>query len=116
MNTFKAAIAATALALSAGGAGGQATFDSADVPQPHLAAARAIAAEENTWRRPGLGTCYPDEPAPMENSLKNPPAATKLFDNLYYVGDSNLSALALDTSDGIILFDSMNSQEDVDKY
>ena len=50
--------AAAALAMSVGFAAAQATPDSANVPQPHLAAALALAAQENSWRHPGLVSCY----------------------------------------------------------
>jgi hypothetical protein len=46
---------AAVLAMSVGFAAAQATPDSANVPQPHLAAALAVAAQENSWRHPGLG-------------------------------------------------------------
>ena len=47
-------------ALSAVGSA-QATWNSANIPQPHLAKARALAAEENSWRLIGLVTCYPND-------------------------------------------------------
>jgi metallo-beta-lactamase class B len=40
-------------------------------------------------------------------------AATKVFDNLYFVGENSVSAWALDTGEGIILFDALNSADDV---
>jgi len=39
--------------------------------------------------------------------------ATRVFDNLYFVGDNSVSSWALDTGEGIILFDALNSPEDV---
>jgi metallo-beta-lactamase class B len=39
--------------------------------------------------------------------------ATKVFDNLYFVGENDVSAWAVTTSAGIVMFDSMNSPEDV---
>ncbi len=36
--------------------------------------------------------------------------ATKLFDNLYSVGQNSVSAHAIDTSDGIILIDALNNE------
>ncbi|SKA38907.1 metallo-beta-lactamase class B [Enhydrobacter aerosaccus] len=47
-----------------------------------------------------------DKPAP-------PPA--KAFDRLYFVGDAWVSAWALDTSDGIILIDTLNSGKEAAK-
>jgi metallo-beta-lactamase class B len=106
----------TALAMSVGLARSQATFDTANIPQPHLAAARAIAAEENTWRHPGLATCYPDDADPIINSTESATPPTKIFDNLYIVGNNNLSIFALDTSNGIILFDAMDNPQEVDEF
>jgi metallo-beta-lactamase class B len=37
---------------------------------------------------------------------------TKLFDNLYSVGQNSVSAHALVTSDGIVLFDSLNNEDE----
>jgi metallo-beta-lactamase class B len=39
--------------------------------------------------------------------------ATKVFDNLYFVGENDVSAWALTTNAGIVLFDSLNSPEEV---
>ncbi|AXJ94921.1 MULTISPECIES: MBL fold metallo-hydrolase [unclassified Sphingomonas] len=44
------------------------------------------------------------------------PPATKVFDNLYYVGDADVSAWALDTPDGIILIDSLTNAKDAQHY
>lgn len=49
------------------------------------------------------------------SGLKAPPA-TKVFDNLYYVGDADVSAWALDTPDGIILIDSLTTAKDGQQY
>ncbi|WP_175405012.1 MBL fold metallo-hydrolase [Salinimonas lutimaris] len=43
---------------------------------------------------------------------KSVPPATKIFDNLYYVGVSTVGAYALQTSDGIILIDALNNTEE----
>ena len=64
----------------------QATWNSADVPQPHLAKARAIAAEDNSWRHAGLVTCYPNDGQASQNVNKDP-SGFRVFDNVYYVGD-----------------------------
>lgn len=45
-----------------------------------------------------------------------PPPATKVFDNLYYVGDSDVSSWALVTSDGIILIETLTTEEDARKF
>jgi metallo-beta-lactamase class B len=85
-----------------------------DISNPHFAAARAAAAEENTWRHPGLATCYPGADDGAINSSERTPPPTKIFDNMYFVGENLLSVYALDTSDGIILFDAMDNQQEVD--
>lgn len=42
-------------------------------------------------------------------------APAKAFDNLYYVGSGWVSAWALKTSDGLLLIDAMNTNEEVDR-
>ena len=101
--------------MPGGAAFGQATFDTANVPQPHLEAARRIAAGENSWRHPGLSTCYPDDEAVATNSATGP-AAPKMFDNLYFVGNTRYAVYALDTSAGIVLFDALGNQEEAEKF
>ena len=39
----------------------------------------------------------------------------KLFDNLYYMGFSDIGAWAITTSDGIILLDTLNSPQEADE-
>ncbi|MBN8988717.1 MAG: MBL fold metallo-hydrolase [Rhizobiales bacterium] len=46
-------------------------------------------------------------------ALPAPPAG-KAFDNLFFVGGKWVSAWALTTSDGIILFDAMNNEDDAE--
>lgn len=41
--------------------------------------------------------------------------ATRVFDQLYFVGENAVSAWVLDTGDGLILFDALNSAEDIQK-
>lgn len=47
----------------------------------------------------------------VESGLPNPPA-TKVFDNLFYIGQADVGAWALKTSGGIILLDALNNEED----
>ena len=49
---------------------------------------------------------------PIEDRAVDP---IKVFDNLYYLGFNDVGAWALTTSDGIILFDTLNSTEDATK-
>jgi metallo-beta-lactamase class B len=102
-------VAAMSGALSA-----QATYNSANVPQPHLAKARALAAEDNSWRLIGLVTCYPADGQPSQRVNKDP-GGFRVFDNVAYVGDGRDGPYAIETSDGIILIDSMNNPDDVEK-
>jgi metallo-beta-lactamase class B len=94
---------------------GQATFESANIPQPHLAKARAEAFGENGWKFPALITCYPDEGQSAEHVIKDP-GAGKAADNLYFLGNGIVAAWAVDTSAGIILIDTLNNQAEVDKF
>ncbi|WP_420143022.1 MBL fold metallo-hydrolase [Sphingobium sp.] len=51
----------------------------------------------------------------VESGL-TPPPATKIFDNLYYVGDADTSAWAVNTPDGIILIDALTTEADAQKF
>lgn len=44
------------------------------------------------------------------------PAPVKVFDNLYYVGTNWVSAWAIETSDGIILFDALNNAVEAEQH
>jgi metallo-beta-lactamase class B len=105
---------ALAVALSGAGVIGQSGADSADA---HVAAARAAAGQEHA----GLFTrvCTPPAPTPAAPpsaaapSPANPDRSTwhvepaKVFDNLYFVGEKEYSAWAVNTSAGIILIDAI---------
>jgi metallo-beta-lactamase class B len=55
--------------------------------------------------------------APMPMSRKRAPQpATKAFDQFYFLGSNTVNAFALDTSDGIILFDTLNTTEEATQY
>lgn len=56
-----------------------------------------------------------EAPVPASRKLATQPAA-KMFDQFYYLGVNWVSAWALDTSDGIILFDALNNQEEAVQY
>jgi metallo-beta-lactamase class B len=81
----------------------------------HVAAAKTAAATE--FKAVYDRLCAPPEPerepAGARRELPPPPPKTewyaepgRVFDNLYFVGTSNVSAYALTTSEGIILIDS----------
>jgi metallo-beta-lactamase class B len=113
--TLLGTLAALGAIVTASGAVAQALWDSASVPQPHLAKARAYAAQENGWRHPGVGVCYWDDGQPVGNMARDEPGK-KVFDNLYYVGSGQDEVWAIDTSEGIILIDAMSNRNDVEKY
>jgi metallo-beta-lactamase class B len=94
---------------------GQATPETASIPQPHLAKARADAFQDDNWKFPALITCYPNEGQAAEKVIQDPGPA-KVADNFYFLGDGIVAAWAVDTSDGIILIDTLNNREEADKY
>lgn len=90
-----------------------------DTADARVAAARALAANENTAL---INLCNPPAPPPAAGS--NPPAGSpqppappdrsrwarepmKVFDNLYYVGEKQYSSWAVVTSAGIIIVDAI---------
>jgi metallo-beta-lactamase class B len=56
-----------------------------------------------------------EPPVPAARKLTSQPAA-RAFDQFYYLGTSVVSAWALNTSDGIILFDTLNNPEEATQY
>lgn len=93
----------------------------ADVPHPdtaavrsHLSKARAIAGGDlyaTYVQRCITAQAYPHFVSDLQR--KAPLPATRVFDQLYFVGENAVSAWALDTSEGIILFDALNGPDDV---
>jgi len=80
----------------------------------HLGKARALAAGDlyTTYvQRCITAQAYPQYVNDLQR--KGPLPATRVFDQLYFVGQNDVSAWALDTTDGIVLFDSLNSPDDV---
>lgn len=93
----------------------QATPATAGIPQPHLAEARRIAAEENAWKHTALITCYPEEGQAAQKIIKDPPPS-RAFDNLYFLGNGIVASWALDTPEGIVLIDAMTDKAEVDQF
>jgi len=61
-------------------------------------------------------TVLPRDGAPDPATWDSVPIEpTKIFDNLYYVGSKYIGAWVLNTSEGIILIDSMNNSDDAQK-
>jgi len=59
--------------------------------------------------------CTPATATAYAKTLQDPPP-TRVFDNLYYVGLGYVSAWALTTSDGIILFDTLDNPAEAQQY
>jgi metallo-beta-lactamase class B len=80
----------------------------------HLGKARALAGGDlyTTYvQRCITAQAYPQYINDLQR--KGPLPATRVFDQLYFVGQNDVSAWALDTTDGIVLFDTLNGPEDV---
>ena len=79
----------------------------------HLAKARALAWPDlyTTYvQRCITAQAYPQYANDLQRS--GPLPATRVFDQLYFVGENAVSSWAIDTSEGIILFDALNKPED----
>ena len=112
------------LALAAAGAAaakpatksGLSAFLMADgIPQPHYQKALKLARQENFWKVPILNVCQREDSGLSQDIIKDPPA-TKLTDNLYFVGIGRVSAYALDTPDGIVIIDSLDNAEEAEQF
>jgi metallo-beta-lactamase class B len=112
-NLLAGACLAIALPATALGQRGAATVDS------HVAAARAAAGQEHrgvfdaVCSQTSLRPPAPKSPAASSGPRQAPPRSqwyaepVKVFDNLYWVGQTEYSAWAVTTSDGIILIDTI---------
>lgn len=98
------------------GFGQSAAPELANIPQPHLAGARAEAFKENTWKFTDLITCYPSLDGLATEHVIKDPGPGRAADNFYFLGNGMVAAWAVDTSDGIILIDTLNNREEVDKF
>lgn len=108
------------------GSGGRASLSAADYPGPaqfpnenhelvakHLARALKIAGSDlfqDMAHRCIISPVFPKRVSGIQFNGKITP--TKLFDNLYSVGQNEVSAQALVTSGGIILFDTLNNEDE----
>jgi len=110
-----------------GGAGGRPQFPTAEQfaqspgAKKHSEAAAAIAGSDPYLQRAQQRFCSATGPlrAALERRAAGLPAVedhllepTKVFDNLYYFGFTDVGAWAINTSDGIILFDGLNNEEE----
>lgn len=85
------------------------------IPQPHYQEALRLAHEENFWKVPVLNMCQREDSGLSEQIYKDPPA-TKVTDNLYFLGTGVVSAWALDTPGGIVVIDSLNNPQEAEQY
>jgi metallo-beta-lactamase class B len=99
------------------------SFAYADTPSPdverHLKAARE-AAGSDLQAYLALGNSadpnYKAPPISIADLMKMPaPPPGRAFDNLYFVGSKWVSCWALTTSDGIILIDAMDNEEEAER-
>jgi len=112
---FGAATAAPAPAAPAAAA--------ADVPDTqamheHLAKATRIAGSDlmpDMYHRCFIEPLYPDSIAKLINGNAAVPA-TKVFDNLYFVGQNAVSSWVIKTSAGLIVIDTLNNPEEAHEY
>jgi metallo-beta-lactamase class B len=91
-----------------------------DSVEAHVAAAKAAAGKEhvevfnNLCSAPAPAPAQPSQQPPARGRAQGPPPQSawhvepaKVFDNLYYLGQSEYSAWAVTTSDGIIVIDTL---------
>src|SRR5437773_3476625 len=104
-------LAAAGLAVAALG-GHEATGQSPNTIEGHIAAAKAAAGTdharlfESLCVSPSAGpNTAPPRPAPEKSTWLVDPV--RVFDNLYFVGEKEYSAWAVNTSQGIILIDTI---------
>ena len=96
--------------LAAFGFGGYAAFAATeDTEAAHMAAATAAAGQDLKTQ---MQLCETRPPGPRPRPAVNRSEATKVFDNLYYVGILSVSSWAVTTSNGIILIDTLNTPEE----
>lgn len=81
----------------------------------HLAQARSLAARSGYQFTFDL-QCRPSSTPPSSLFGPGAPPATKLFDNFYYVGMNSVGAYVIKTSEGLILIDGLNSEQDARQH
>jgi metallo-beta-lactamase class B len=95
---------------------GQSAFRKAEgIPQPHYQEAQRLAHQENFWKVPVLNMCQREDSGLSEQIYKDPPA-TRVTDNLYFIGTGVVSAWALDTPAGIVVIDSLNNPKEAEQF
>jgi metallo-beta-lactamase class B len=89
--------------------GGYAFAATQDTEAAHMAAATAAAGQD---LKSQMQLCETRPPGPRPRPAVNRTDATKVFDNLYYVGILSVSSWAVTTSNGIILIDTLNNPQE----
>lgn len=123
MKALKRYSAGLLLASALGLAGATVLGQAADSVEAHVAAAKAAAGQEHTATFNSLCAAPAPTPVPAAAPQRGQPPATqpqgppppsqwhaepaKVFDNLYYLGQTEYSAWAVTTSDGIIIVDTL---------
>jgi metallo-beta-lactamase class B len=116
LSAFRASLmAGVCLAFSA--SAGEAPGASSPAVQRYVDVAKSLARDEYAFFQDRY--CNPNpqtaEAGAAERAKMVIPA-TKVFDNLYYVGLASVGAWVLQTSEGLILFDALNNAEEAEKF
>jgi metallo-beta-lactamase class B len=108
--TMRMIVLLTTVSLIAAAAGASEKPDVNDAVQAHVAVAKAAAGQEHVALFNALCSETPATPQP-QTQAPNPSQwhaePVKVFDNLYFVGQTEYSAWAVTTSDGIIVLDTI---------
>ncbi|NIW25542.1 MAG: MBL fold metallo-hydrolase, partial [Gammaproteobacteria bacterium] len=90
-----------------------------DAAQQHIAAARALAGEDLAREAEALCSAEGTGRAVLVREAAGLPliedhvvAPTQMFENLYFIGFNDVGAWAIDTSNGLILIDTLNSPDE----
>jgi metallo-beta-lactamase class B len=110
-------LAATALALAAGGAASAQSLTKEQTIAKNIATARKLAFPDQSaaFQRCDFDERGASVAGAVVAQVKSQFPPTKAFDQLYYIGGNSLGSWALTTSEGIILFDTMNNTDDAVK-
>ena len=105
------------VAALAAAAGAASLAAAAPAPNPEADAyiKQAIALTEPRFEPAFERNCSTDAPFPLALGKGGPAVPAKLFDNFYYVGRTDVGAWLLKTSDGLVLIDTLYSNDDAEK-
>src|SRR6185503_7371515 len=91
---------------------GQEASKESPAVQAHVAAATKLAGTRYAAAMTRL--CAPPDARPRPTFADLTVQPVRLFDNLYFIGLANVYAWAVDTTDGIILLDTLNNAKDAE--